>query len=195
MPLRSSSCRFGRLARRFWACLTFLCVSSSSTDLPFKEPLNCRFPDPHFNAFIDLNGDCLADVFLTCQDSESSDRLSYQIWTNDKDGQFSLARKGDLPRGTKSVGFADMGQSRKQPSLSIFSLIFLSSAQTAMAQSTWSLHHVRCGTNAICRSPTTIRCLCAQDQSVNQDHVATRKRSVSPMTSSRSTSTLVTPTR
>lgn len=93
----------------FRAWLTLLCVSSSSTDLPFKESLNCRFPDPHFNAFIDLNGDCLADVFLTCQDGESSDRLSYQIWTNDKDGQFSLARKGDLPRGTKSVGFADMG--------------------------------------------------------------------------------------
>lgn len=83
-------------------------LSSRSTDLPFKGTLDCDFPDPHFNAFIDLNGDCLADVFLTCRDGKSSDRLTYQIWTNDKEGMFSLARKGDLPRGTKSVSFADM---------------------------------------------------------------------------------------
>ncbi|BGO97546.1 hypothetical protein RTG_01521 [Rhodotorula toruloides ATCC 204091] len=69
---------------------------------------DCKFPSPHFNAFIDLDGDCLADIFLTCQDGESEDDLSYQIWLNSKDGQFRYARRGKLPKATKSVGFADM---------------------------------------------------------------------------------------
>lgn len=72
---------------------------------------DCKFPSPHFNAFVDLDGDCLADLFLTCQSGTSPDDLSYQIWINDKQGGFKLSRKGDLPRGTKSVGFADMGAS------------------------------------------------------------------------------------
>lgn len=70
---------------------------------------NCTFPNPHFNAFIDLDGDCLADLFFTCKKGDSDLDLSYQIWLNDKSGGFKLARTGDLPKGTKSVGFADMG--------------------------------------------------------------------------------------
>ncbi|KAL8286465.1 hypothetical protein RQP46_004482 [Phenoliferia psychrophenolica] len=70
---------------------------------------SCTFPKPHSNAYIDLNGDCLADIFLMCE-GKSEEYLSYQIWTNDKEGGYKLAKKqsGDLPRGTKSVGFADM---------------------------------------------------------------------------------------
>ncbi|KAM0792309.1 hypothetical protein ACM66B_004996 [Microbotryomycetes sp. NB124-2] len=76
---------------------------------PFDmSAFECKMPDPHFNAFVDLDGDCLADLFLTCQDGSNEDHLSYQIWLNDKDGQFKLSRKGKLPDGTKSVGFADM---------------------------------------------------------------------------------------
>lgn len=71
------------------------------------------FSTPHSNAFIDLDGDCLADLFLTCQNGNSPDHLSYQVWLNDKDGKFKLARKGDLPFGTKSVSFADMGEFRR----------------------------------------------------------------------------------
>ncbi|BGP13717.1 hypothetical protein JCM10213_007105 [Rhodosporidiobolus nylandii] len=70
----------------------------------------CQFPHPHFNAFIDLDGDCLADLFLMCQKpGGKADELEYQIWLNSKDGKgFRLARTGDLPKGTKSVSFADM---------------------------------------------------------------------------------------
>ncbi|KDE06538.1 hypothetical protein MVLG_03187 [Microbotryum lychnidis-dioicae p1A1 Lamole] len=79
-------------------------------DPPFKgQNSNCRLPEPHFNAFVDLDGDCLADLFLTCQPDENApNRLTYQIWLNDKQGSYRLAREGNLPYGTKSVGFADM---------------------------------------------------------------------------------------
>lgn len=78
-------------------------------DPPFDTAgFECKFPSPHFNAFIDLDGDCLADLFLVCQNGKSHDELSYQIWFNDKKGGFKQARKGPLPIGTRSVGFADM---------------------------------------------------------------------------------------
>ncbi|GJN88667.1 hypothetical protein Rhopal_001633-T1 [Rhodotorula paludigena] len=84
------------------------------TDAPFNlsstpsGAFTCRSPSPHSNAFVDLDGDCLADLFLMCQDGDDESKRSYQIWLNRKDGQFELARSGELPRGTKSVGFADM---------------------------------------------------------------------------------------
>lgn len=37
------------------------------------------------------------------------DELIYQIYINDKEKGYTLKRMGDLPKGTKSVGFADMG--------------------------------------------------------------------------------------
>ncbi|GAA5984638.1 hypothetical protein JCM11641_004548 [Rhodosporidiobolus odoratus] len=88
----------------------------SLTDAPFDlsttptGTFNCKFPNPHFNSFIDLDGDCLADLFLMCEKpSGSADDLEYQIWLNSKDGSgFKWARTGDLPKGTKSVSFADM---------------------------------------------------------------------------------------
>ncbi|KAF0336923.1 integrin alpha N-terminal domain-containing protein [Gigaspora margarita] len=67
---------------------------------------NCTISDPHSNAFIDLNGDCLADLFLTCRESSSAP-LTYQIWTNIKGG-FTFSRSGNLPDGTGQISFADM---------------------------------------------------------------------------------------
>ncbi|KAM0754773.1 hypothetical protein T439DRAFT_309573 [Meredithblackwellia eburnea MCA 4105] len=78
------------------------------SDPPFDlESTSCTFPSPHSNGYIDLDGDCLADIFLMCKGKEA-DEVTYQIWVNDKLKGFKLARTGDLPRGTKSVGFADM---------------------------------------------------------------------------------------
>ncbi|TFY66482.1 hypothetical protein EVG20_g4607, partial [Dentipellis fragilis] len=76
-------------------------------DPPFNgtQPL-CRISNPHSNAVVDLNGDCLADLFLMC-DEPGGDK-SYQIWVNNKDEGFALAQSGRLPRGTQSVAFADM---------------------------------------------------------------------------------------
>lgn len=106
---RSSTCALSSPStsfRRFQ--LTLLHFNSTSPPLDLKS-FDCKLPSPHFNAFIDLDGDCLADLFLTCE-GKSAEHLSYQIWLNNKDGNFTLARKGDLPRGTKSVSFADMGE-------------------------------------------------------------------------------------
>jgi len=39
------------------------CFMSSSTS-PLTSPLRCKWPNPHSNAFIDLDGDCLAGMVL-----------------------------------------------------------------------------------------------------------------------------------
>ncbi|KAH8923939.1 hypothetical protein BT69DRAFT_119975 [Atractiella rhizophila] len=71
------------------------------------ENLDCTFPTPHSNALIDLDGDCLADLFLMCQ-GPSEEEKTYQIWLNDRTGGWKLGRQGDLPKGTKQVAFGDM---------------------------------------------------------------------------------------
>ena len=96
------------------AC-SVLTPSDPSTRASSDPPLdmasfNCQFPNPHSNAFIDLDGDCLADLFLVCEDPSDAQRLSYQIWVNAKEAGFKLAQSGPLPHGTApgAVTFADM---------------------------------------------------------------------------------------
>ncbi|KAH6578731.1 hypothetical protein BASA50_008422 [Batrachochytrium salamandrivorans] len=67
---------------------------------------HCHLPHPHSSAFIDLDGDCLADVFLMCDDG--SGNLSYQIWVNSKKNGFQFARAGGIPKGAGQISFADM---------------------------------------------------------------------------------------
>lgn len=80
---------------------------------PSGKGWQCKFPTPHFNHFLDLNGDCLADLFLTCLNEDGSggkggSDLRYEIWINDKiKGKFVYKRGGDLPKGTRTVGFSD----------------------------------------------------------------------------------------
>ncbi|KAG8217292.1 hypothetical protein J3R82DRAFT_5387 [Butyriboletus roseoflavus] len=74
-------------------------------DLPF-DGTQCTLASPHSNAIIDLNGDCLADIFLVCD--EGSGRRSFQIWVNNKDSGFSLAQYQLLPSGVQAITFADI---------------------------------------------------------------------------------------
>ncbi|KAF5324887.1 hypothetical protein D9611_004159 [Ephemerocybe angulata] len=74
-------------------------------DAPLPDA-RCTLSNPHSNAVVDLNGDCLADVFLVCD--EGNGRKSFQIWINNKDEGFSLAHKGSLPPGTQSISLADV---------------------------------------------------------------------------------------
>ncbi|KZT70220.1 hypothetical protein DAEQUDRAFT_725861 [Daedalea quercina L-15889] len=67
----------------------------------------CTLSNPHSNAAVDLNGDCLADIFLVCDDLSSASKY-FQIWVNNKDDGFMLAQLGRLPKGTQSISFADM---------------------------------------------------------------------------------------
>ncbi|KAF9533608.1 hypothetical protein CPB83DRAFT_783291 [Crepidotus variabilis] len=74
-------------------------------DAPFKGT-QCVVSDPHSNAVVDLDGDCLADVFLTCDDGRGG--KTYQIWINEKNRGFYLSQEGRLPAGTESISFADV---------------------------------------------------------------------------------------
>ncbi|KAI1320696.1 hypothetical protein EDD11_010230 [Mortierella claussenii] len=66
---------------------------------------SCTLSDPHSSAFVDLNGDCLADIFLTCFDGH---QYSYVIYVNNKDQGFSFGVSGLLPEGAGQVTFADI---------------------------------------------------------------------------------------
>ncbi|KAI0689777.1 hypothetical protein BC835DRAFT_1407738 [Cytidiella melzeri] len=67
----------------------------------------CKLSNPHSNAAVDLNGDCLADLFLVCDEDNGRDQY-YQIWTNNKQKGFQLAQTGRFPSGFQSVSFADI---------------------------------------------------------------------------------------
>ncbi|KAJ6515434.1 hypothetical protein C8R45DRAFT_956505 [Mycena sanguinolenta] len=69
---------------------------------PLFKGTQCTLANPHSNAVVDFDGDCLADVFLLCDDG------SYQIWINNKNDGFSLALHGSMPSGVRSVSFADV---------------------------------------------------------------------------------------
>ncbi|KII89322.1 hypothetical protein PLICRDRAFT_109686 [Plicaturopsis crispa FD-325 SS-3] len=66
----------------------------------------CTLSNPHSNAVVDLNGDCLADVFLVCDDNKGN--KFFQIWVNNKDAGFSLEQTGQLPSGAQAISFGDV---------------------------------------------------------------------------------------
>lgn len=70
----------------------------------------CQLAHPHSSAFVDLNGDCLADLFLECE--APGGRRAFQIWTAEHDAplKFRFARSGLLPRGAGALSFADMNR-------------------------------------------------------------------------------------
>jgi len=89
---------------------------------PFKGR-QCKLANPHSNAVVDLDGDCLAgidadssfnvtyltrfaDVFLVCDDGKGG--KTYQIWINKKDQGFLLSQEGTLPSGTQAISFTDV---------------------------------------------------------------------------------------
>ncbi|CAK5279256.1 unnamed protein product [Mycena citricolor] len=78
------------------------------------EPLfhgeQCKIANPHSNAVIDFDGDCLADLFILCEDGHGG--KIYQIWINSKGGGFLLASQGAMPAGVQTVSFADVGEYR-----------------------------------------------------------------------------------
>lgn len=70
----------------------------------------CRLAHPHSSAFVDMNGDCLADLFLVC--APSAGRQSYQVWAAQPATPmaYTLVRTGELPPGTGALSFADMNR-------------------------------------------------------------------------------------
>lgn len=72
----------------------------------------CRLAHPHSSAFVDLDGDCLADLFLECEPAAPGGRRAFQIWTAERDAPlaFRHARSGLLPAGAGALAFADMNR-------------------------------------------------------------------------------------
>ncbi|WFD45219.1 hypothetical protein MPSI1_003897 [Malassezia psittaci] len=71
----------------------------------------CQLGAPHFSATVDLNGDCLADLFLVCANADSS-QYTYQIWLASKHEslQYRFLQSGSLPRNLGPISFADMNR-------------------------------------------------------------------------------------
>ncbi|KAJ2743787.1 hypothetical protein GGI20_003483 [Coemansia sp. BCRC 34301] len=63
----------------------------------------CQPASPHSSAFLDLDGDCRADLFIVCQGN-----AEYQIWTGSSGSRFVYSQTGRLPAGAGPVSFADM---------------------------------------------------------------------------------------
>lgn len=78
------------------------------TDPLFQGGVPCSVSSPHSNAFVDLDGDCLADIFLMCQKRNSREK-SFQIWLNSPERNgFHMGLSGQLPEGVGPITFADM---------------------------------------------------------------------------------------
>lgn len=71
------------------------------------EGLRCNPSNPHSHAVVDIDGDCLADLVLICDDGNTGDKV-FQIWINQKGSGFKLQQLGKLPAGTQSISFADV---------------------------------------------------------------------------------------
>ncbi|TIA87048.1 hypothetical protein E3P81_04076 [Wallemia ichthyophaga] len=86
--------------------------SLSSSPLNFDgQP--CKLTQKHSNAFIDLDGDCLADVFLLCDESTDKDNkdTAFQIWRNNpSNNTFTLHSHTPLPPNSGLVTFADFNR-------------------------------------------------------------------------------------
>ncbi|ORX36662.1 hypothetical protein BD324DRAFT_626704 [Kockovaella imperatae] len=82
----------------------------SLASVPFQQPeLVCHLSNPHSSAFVDINGDCLADLVLDCIDARVDSR-SIQIWLNRGSEGFQFAKSYNLPSGAGALSFADMNR-------------------------------------------------------------------------------------
>lgn len=54
-------------------------MNTAEPDCITKGLTSSRLTSPHSSAFIDLDGDCMSDLFLTVEDT-SSGRKYYEIW-------------------------------------------------------------------------------------------------------------------
>lgn len=69
---------------------------------------NVNFLPTHGNSFIDLNGDCAADLFL--QSVSSTNQMSFEIWIkNTNDGKFCLVEQTPVDLTTTPPVFYDIG--------------------------------------------------------------------------------------
>ncbi|KAI8881111.1 hypothetical protein K501DRAFT_223676 [Backusella circina FSU 941] len=76
-------------------------LTSASTLFDKTSTDSCIWANPHSNAFVDLDGDCLADLVFVCENK-------IQIWINQRDQGFKLAQTATLPEGAGPLSFGDI---------------------------------------------------------------------------------------
>lgn len=81
-------------------------VTSASNIFDTEDSSKCTWASPNSNAFIDLNGDCLADLVFVC--SGSNGQQSIQLWINERDQGFKMKLQANLPIGAGPLSFADI---------------------------------------------------------------------------------------
>jgi integrin alpha FG-GAP repeat containing protein 1 len=90
-----------------WKVVGDRVISNASTIVDAKSGrVPCKLAHPHSNAFVDLDGDCLADLFLTCESDPQRPR--YEIWLNRKEDGFVFAMSLDGVDGAGQMTFEDV---------------------------------------------------------------------------------------
>ncbi|CDO68919.1 hypothetical protein BN946_scf185000.g62 [Trametes cinnabarina] len=105
-PSQSSSASTFNVWQNVWNASATQSDIFTIVDPKLSGGAQCKLANPHSNAAVDLNGDCLADMFLVCEDRPGN--KYFQIWINNKDDGFALAQQGPLPSGTQAISFADI---------------------------------------------------------------------------------------
>ena len=82
-------------------------VSSDSECLNYSSIASNTFSSPHYNSFVDMNGDCRADIFITS--TNSSDATYYEFWIKQNNGLFCLVNVTQATATVKGVTFTDIG--------------------------------------------------------------------------------------
>ena len=77
-------------------------LSESDGCLQFE---NLEISYPHSIGFVDLNKDCLPDLFITINRSE---KLYFEVWLNVKNGLYCNVLSEAAPDGAQQVSFADI---------------------------------------------------------------------------------------
>ncbi|KAI9311839.1 hypothetical protein BX666DRAFT_1992962 [Dichotomocladium elegans] len=80
-------------------------VTSAASVFDQAYTNQCTWANPHSNAVVDLDGDCLADLVFVCQ---KSNYQTVQLWINQRDGTYNMAHEFALPNGAGPVSFADI---------------------------------------------------------------------------------------
>lgn len=80
----------------------------------FQSAVHClnstneALSNPHSVAFVDLNRDCLADLFLTTLNNNGE--VYFEVWLNMKNGEYCVVQSAKAPKGAGQVSFADVDQ-------------------------------------------------------------------------------------
>jgi len=132
-----------------------------------KKKEFCKISLPHSNAFIDLDGDCLSDLFVTCDDG------TFEIWKNtvDNDKGFVFSKSGKLPENIGPISFADMDG---DGTIDMVFYEWVNTGSTWSKKKEWNLHIVYNKQIPLCSKTVETNCrsvhdLCSADNNYTFD--------------------------